>query len=85
MTPQKFEVVAWGHTQPHIDEAQKSVTDAGETFVRSALSYPQFPHPAPHHMLSCFNLTSNSDAQYVIFLFTHVSETFMRRVNVSTV
>ncbi|CUS36546.1 hypothetical protein COMA2_240024 [Candidatus Nitrospira nitrificans] len=49
MTLQKFEVVAGGHAQPHIDEAQKSAADAAETFVRSALSYPQFPHPDPHH------------------------------------
>lgn len=47
-TIQKFEAVAWGHAQPHLDGAQKSAVEVGEKIVRSALSYPQFPHPASY-------------------------------------
>jgi len=38
--------LAWGYVPAHSDEASWPLADVEEQFVRSVLSYPQFPHTA---------------------------------------
>lgn len=55
MTTVHFEAVAWGYTQPQIDEAERSAVRVGKTFVWFALRYPQFPHHAPYRIPTVFS------------------------------